>query len=279
MQKFVTWLDELICSTAWKIEAPKSYGLFHFIYAFGGVLLCVLLARRLSRLGEKGNKRLLFGIGLFLLIAEVYKQLLMYFNFGDRSIVWYAFPFQLCSIPMYFCLIAPFLKEGRLKNAMYCFMSTFNLLGGIAAVIEPSGVFGDCLMLTIHSCIWHMSLIFIGLYLVASGRGVKCIKDYRASVITFLVLCGIAFSLNVIFGEVSDWSINMFFVGPSRTTLVVFSTIYDKFGWVVSTALYIPVVCLGAYVIYLLIRLYQKKRDGQLGGKGKRRAVKVQSCL
>lgn len=261
MQKFWMWLDELICSTAWKIEPPRSYGWFHFVYAVGGVLLCLFLARRLSRLGEKGNRRLLFGIGMFLFIAEVYKQLLMYFNFGDHSIVWYAFPFQLCSIPMYFCLIVPFLKEGRVRNAMYCFMSTFNFLGGISAIIEPSGVFGDCLMLTIHSCIWHMLLVFIGLYLIASGRGVKNTHDYWVSVLTFLILCIVAFSINVIFGEISERSINMFFVGPWRTTLVVFSTIYDKFGWVVSTSLYIPVVCLGAYVVYLLIRLYQNCRN------------------
>jgi hypothetical protein len=46
----------------------------------------------------------------------------------------------------------------------------------------------------------------------------------------------------------------MFFVGPSNSSLAVFSWISETFGWYVSTLLYIPSVCLGAYLFFLLFK-------------------------
>ncbi|MBQ9082650.1 MAG: hypothetical protein IJY28_04020, partial [Clostridia bacterium] len=53
---------------------------------------------------------------------------------------------------------------------------------------------------------------------------------------------------------------NMFFVGPKESSLAVFSWFATQFGWYVSTALYIPSVCLGTYVIYLPFYHYKNKK-------------------
>ena len=52
----------------------------------------------------------------------------------------------------------------------------------------------------------------------------------------------------------------MFFVGPAKSSLIVFSWIAENLGWYVSTALYIPVVCLGAFLIFLPFHLHAKKK-------------------
>jgi hypothetical protein len=142
-------------------------------------------------------------------------------------------------------------------------MTTYNLLGGIMAFIEPSGVTHGYWTLTLHAYLWHMLLIFIGIYLIISGRFAKTKKDYLHATLTFLALCVVAFSINVIFRDVSGGSINMFFVGPSNSSLAVFKDISQKFGWYVSTALYIPTVMLGAFLVFLPAHLYAKKKSSR----------------
>ena len=263
MHTFSQILDRIISDTAWKMIPPKAYGGFHLIFTLVGVLLSILLAHRLRHLGERGNRRLLVSVGVFLMLTEVYKQLFYYYYIGDNSYQWWIFPFQLCSVPMYLCVIAPFLPDGKIKNGMYHFMTTFNLLGGLMAFLEPSGIIHEYWTLTLHAFIWHMTLVFIGFYLIASGRCAKRISDYRSASVTFLALAVVAFSINLIFRRVSEGTINMFFVGPSNSPLIVFSWISEKIGWYVSTLLYLPVVCLGAYLIFLPVHLYEKRKAAQ----------------
>ena len=257
------FLAQLISATAWEMEKPKAYGPFHLTFTVIGVALCILLARKFRKVGERGNRIILFSVGAFLAVTEVYKQLFYYYHIGNGSYQWWIFPFQLCSVPMYLCLIAAFLKPGKIRSGMYHFMTTFNLLGGLMAFIEPSGIVHEYWTLTLHAFIWHMLLIFIGAYLIASGRFAKTIKDFLSATVVFLSLCVVAFAINLIFWEASSGSINMFYVGPRYSPLLIFKDISLNCGWYVSTALYIPVVTLGAFLIFLPTWYYAKKRGLQ----------------
>lgn len=254
------FLRSLIEATAWEMEKPKAYGAFHLTFTLVGFALCVLLAWRLRNLGEKGSRRLLLGIGIFLIVTEIYKQLFYYYHIGGGAYQWWIFPFQLCSVPMYFCVIAPLLRRGRIRHAMFCFMTTFNLLGGAISFAEPSGLMHEYWTLTLHAFLWHMSLVFIGFYLIASGRGARNLRDYRDSVVTFLCLALVAFGINLCLFDVSGGSINMFYVGPRNSPLVVFKQISEAAGWYVSTLLYIPALCIGAFLVFLPRFLYERHR-------------------
>ncbi len=244
-------LQAFIELTAWEMEKPKAYGPFHLIWSVVGIALCILLAWRLRRLGDKGNRILLIFIGVFLTVSEVYKQLFYYYHIGAGSYQWWIFPFQMCSVPMYLCIVAPLLKKGRIQSGMYHFMMIYNLLGGIMALIEPSGIVHEYWTLTLHAFIWHTLLIFVGLYLGFSRRTEAKMSDFKLATFTLLGLFVIAFCINLIFWNVSGGDINMFFVGPKNSSLIVFSTIAERFGWYVSTLLYIPTVILGGLVIFL----------------------------
>ena len=63
-------LKNLILSTAWEMEKPPAYGAFHLTFTLVGFALCIFLAWRLRNLGEKGARRLLFGVGAFLIVIE-----------------------------------------------------------------------------------------------------------------------------------------------------------------------------------------------------------------
>lgn len=260
MSAFVETLDKLMEATAWKMTPPPAYGTFHLTFTVIGVALCFVLAYFLRNLSPRGHKTVLFCAGAFLVITEIYKQLFYYFYMNDNSYAYNIFPFQLCSVPMYLCIIAVFLKPGPVLNGIYGFMTTYNLLGGIMAFIEPSGITHKYWTLTLHAYLWHMMLIFIGIYLIMSGHFAKNRKDYFHATVTFLVLCAVAFCINLIFWEASAGKINMFFVGPRNSSLAVFKDIAKNFGWYVSTLIYIPTVALGAYLVYLPAHLYAKKK-------------------
>lgn len=257
-------IERFINFTTWEMTKPKAYGPFHLIFTFVGLAVLIFLAWKLRNIGERGNKILLISVSVFLMVTELYKQLFYYYHMEDHKYNFGIFPFQLCSVPMYLCLIAALIKPGKIQNGMYGFMTTFNLLGGIMAFIEPSGIVHEHLTLTIHAFLWHLSLIFIGAYLLMSGRYAKTIKDYLGAVATFVSLCALAFTINVSLWNVSGGDINMFFVGPRNSSLIVFKQISEMFGWYVSTLLYIPTVCLGAYLIFLPAHLRYKKKQKSL---------------
>lgn len=254
-------LDRWITSTAWTMEAPVAYSAFHILFTLGGFALCTLAAWKLRKVNDKVFRGILFTLGLLLAISEVYKQLFYFYAVEDNAYAWGDFPFQLCSIPMYLCLIAPLLKPGKVQKQMYTFMVLFNLLGGAIAFTEPSGLFHGYWFLTCHALAWHMFLVFIGLFICFSGRAGYEKKDYWGAVKLFVILCAIAFLINWGAQSFFDAKINMFFVGPGDSTIVVFKQISQWFGWYVSTAIYIPAVCLGAFLIFLPIHHIAKKKS------------------
>ncbi len=256
-----SWIEQFMASTAWKMTPPDAYGPFHLGFAVVGFTVSFLLARKLKNLTDRGNRILILGMGLFLVACELYKQLFYYYYIEGGSYAWGIFPFHMCSVPMYLCIIAPLLKKGKAQKGMYNFMMIYNLLGGFITFFEPSGINLSYWTLTLHAYIWHMSLVFVGLYLAFSGRGGKEMTDYKTATITFIILCGVAFCINLLCWDVSGGRTNMFFVGPADSSLVVFKWISKTFGWYVSTLIYIPVVCLGAYLIFLPFHLYHRKKQ------------------
>lgn len=260
MSAWVAFLDKVIGMTAWQMTPPPAYGAFHLSFTVVGIALCFLLSWRLRALSERGHRRVLFFSSMILILTEIYKQLFYYFYLNDNTYAYHIFPFQLCSVPMYLCLIACFLKPGPVRDGLYGFMTTYNLLGGLMAFIEPSGITHSYWTLTLHAYLWHMMLIFIGIYLIMSGHFAKKKKDFLRATVTFLVLCAVAFAINLLLRDVSGGNINMFFVGPSNSPLFFFKGVSGMFGWYISTLLYIPAVILGAFLIFLPARLYAKKR-------------------
>lgn len=262
MDQVIDTLTDVLALTAWEMEKPKAYGWFHILFMLIGFSLCFFLAWKLRKTGEKGNKAILLTIGIVLVVCEVYKQLLYELVVEpEPGYNWGNFSFQLCSIPMYLALLIPMLKPGRIRKALYGFLVNFNLLGGFVAFFEPSGLFHAHWTLTLHALVWHMLLVFLGAYVAFSGRGCNNIKDYWDTVKTFLILCLMAFGINCAFWQMSEGQIKMFFIGPGNSPIIVFKQISEMFGWYVSMALYIPVVCLGAYLVYLALRVVNQKMN------------------
>lgn len=259
-------LERFFDSIAWTMTPPPAYGSFHILYTLIGFALCAVVAWLLRKSGDKVLRMVLFGCGVFLTATEVCKQFFYYYAVNNNSYAWGDFPFQLCSIPMYMCLIAPWLKPGKVQRGMYSFMVLFNLLGGAISFAEPSGLLHEYWFLTVHALMWHMLLVFIGLLICFARMGGNEKADYTYGACTFLVLCVVAFGLNCFVQFGLGEHMNMFFVGPGNSPLAVFSSFSEWFGWYINTFIYIFAVCLGAYIVFSIIYLAQNKKL-PLGGK------------
>lgn len=252
-------LDSFFESISCPMTPPPAYGTFHILFTLIGFTVCGFTAWKLRHVSDKIAGKILFFCGLLLSLSEVFKQFFCYFVIAENTYHWGEFPFQLCSIPMYMCLFTPFLKQGKFQRAMFSFMVLYNLLGGAIAFAEPSGLLHEHPFLTAHSCIWHMLLVFVGLFLCISMRGGTTKADYYAATLTFVVLCGIAFALNCFVQFGLGQKMNMFFVGPGNSPIIVFKQFSEWFGWYINTPIYIFVLCLGAYVLFALIYWIRNK--------------------
>jgi len=242
-------LYELLEFTAWEMVEPKPYGLFHILFVLMGGGLCLWAAYGLRNVGERGHRLVLLAVGLFLAVCEVYKQLFHTYYLNHGLYNWSILPFQLCSVPMYLGLILAVLPGCRMSETMETFLGTYNLLGGLMALLVPPGLCHEYWTLTLHAFLWHLLLVFLGFYLTFSGRANYGTAAMKRATGLFVLLCAFAVFINMLLGEVSAGAVNLFYLGPSPTPQPVFKTITVYVGWKITAVLYMGCICFGAYIV------------------------------
>lgn len=242
---------EILSYSSWTMNKFKAYGFTHIFLFLFGLFISFTIAYYLRFSNEKKTDKILFRCGLFLALTEIYKQLFYIFYLNDGSYPYWIFPFQLCSVPMYLCLIIPFVKNEKIKQAIYNFMASFNLMGGFISFLEPSGLIHEYVSLTAHAFIWHMMLVFIGLLIIFTKRCAKSPKDFFTAVKVYLSFCLLAFIINLLFYKASNGSINMFFIGPAKSSIIVFKDICE-YSVLLSSILYMLASCIAAGSFYFL---------------------------
>ena len=148
--------------------------------------------------------------GILILLSELWKQWCLTYILNHRQYNWWYFPFQLCSMPIYLCLLLPGLKKGR--RTVVTFLADFALLGGIAVYLDPSDMLSPSVFLTLFSFLWHDLLIIIG---ILCGTSDAMQEDFRGALKMlglFGLLAGIAEMLNVTLSRYGELS--MFYLSP-----------------------------------------------------------------
>ena len=259
-------ITRILQATAWPMDPPAPYSPFHLCLLLAGIPLSILAACAAagSRKGKMAGKRktaaswdpLLFFCGLLLAISEIYKQLFLYEIVNGGRYDWWYFPFQLCSIYMYLCLLLPLLSFSGLQSlrlAVYTFLQDFGLLGGVMALLEPSGLMHPYWTLTLHGFLWHFMLIFLGLYCALRGRAGKEIRDFFRTVPLFLVCCVIATAINI--GSHPYGNADMFYISPYYPNgQIVFHQIALEIGVAAGNLVYLTGVLAGGFLFHLLCR-------------------------
>ena len=212
-----------------------------------------------------------FAFGILMLCSEVWKQFTLTFVIGGGRYNWWYFPFQLCSIPMYILLAYPWLRRSNTRRTLLTFLMCYCLLGGVAVFADTSGLHYPLRALTIHSYLWHILLIILGVtagitYLrllrankkkALFSRSLKTafpLRPFLYSSLLYLACCLIAELLNLSLDRFG--TINMFYINPDyQMQQVVFRDLLPILGNTGVILFYIASTILGAFILFLVWKL------------------------
>jgi len=221
-----------------EMNTPKPYGWFHWLWIILILISIVFLYKKKVNYNEKQLKRVLLIYGIVAFILELIKQVMWSFNYNSITnvviwdYVWYAFPFQLCTTPIFVSLICAFLKKGKIRDSLLSYMAFITILGSIATVIIPDSCFVSDTIVNIHTMWLHCGSLVVSIYLIMTKEVEIKIKNLINAILVFLIFIIIAEFLNIIVyhsGILNGETFNMFYISPYFiSTLPIFDIIQTK---------------------------------------------------
>lgn len=259
--------------TDWPVPfAHPMYGWYHILWlciAVGASVAAAFLARRKKDASGRDSacdKTVLF-FGILLLALEVYKQI--FCLRVNHPYNWNDFPFQFCSTPMFLMIPAALLKPGRVKEALYKFLAFYGCLAGVSVMFYPT-VISEAVYLTmiIHTMIWHVSMIVVGVYVIAArGYGKNLRKELLPGMAVLGVLIALATALNFLLPRLltGDPWINFFYISYAHgSSLPILHDIYRPgegiFKWALLLVCYFLAFSLGAALIFLAAKAAGRRK-------------------
>lgn len=233
-------------------EAPVMYGWFHLLFLALLVTVSAFMIQRYKNCDNKKSRHLILIFSSIMIVFEIYKQLVFSYQDGTWDYQWYSFPFQFCSVPMYIAFLAGIMKEGKVQNALYAFLGTFGLFGGLAVMLYPTDVFIPMLGISIQTMVHHGLQVVIGIHLLTSKKVRLSPKSIIPATAVFLVVVSMAFLMNIATHNLGE-TFNMFFLDwQEGSHLVILSTIQAKYGYFVFLMAYLFGFILAAFLILLI---------------------------
>ena len=256
-------LKSILEMTAWPMTPPTPYSAFHILLTILGVGAAVIGAsccrKKMQKAVQPANffRRLLFAVGFLLAAMELYKQAFLYLIEFNGHFDWWYFPFQLCSVPMYLCLMVPLLRSEKMFCDAAVFLQDFSLLGGVMALAVPPGLMHPYWTMTMHGFIWHFILLFLGLFCHMSGMVGRRAADYVRVLPLFFACCGIAVAINIAAGP--DGNADMFYLSPYHlSNQPVFHEISAAVGILPANLLYALAMALGGFLVHELCSVLRR---------------------
>jgi len=240
---------------------PAAFGPVHLAILAAIVVLSACAFFLMRKRAEKTLVWLLFGLGAFMIVTEVLKQIFVWFYVYERVPSAWFFPWQLCSMAMYLCVLVPFLK-GKAQETVLVFLASFSLLAAVFALVFPGDMLRPHILLFCHSFIYHAIMVVESLaaILILSRR--KKARFLPAAIL-FLLMSAVAEVINVVSYNLFPGrgrASNMFNITPYwPSTQPVFHDIAVKLGVVPEIIIYTAVIALASWGLFLLVNLIAGK--------------------
>lgn len=239
-----------------KMPEPTNYGWFHLLFMALIVTTTVLLCMFFKDCKDKTMRKIVLIFWLTITTLEVYKQFNFGFSVSENKLVWdyawYAFPFQLCSTPLYAMPFVVFLKDGKIRDAFIAYMGAFSFFGGLAVFFYPNDVFVETIGINIQTMVHHGTQVIIGIFLLVHQRKKLGIFHYLKAVPVFAGFSAIAILLNEItVASGLEDTFNMFYISRHYDcTLPVLSAIYPNVPYVVFLLMYLLGFVIVSIIMY-----------------------------
>ena len=250
----MNFFEKIISALQGEMETPTNYSWFHLMFMAIIIASTVLLCKFFKDADDKTFRRIVL-IGWIITVAlEIYKQLVFSMDVDGTTAVWdfrwYAFPFQLCSTPLYVLPFVAFLKDGKVRDAMIAYIATFSLFGGLAVFFYPNDVFIRTIGINIQTMVHHGLQVVFGIYFAIRDLKKLGYKYCLKAIPVFGALVSTALVLNLIMYRAIDETFNMFYISPYyECTLPILSEVYKVVPYIVFALIYILGFCLIAFII------------------------------
>lgn len=244
----------------WTMKTPTNYGWFHIMSLIIMIIVVVMIIKSLKGNPDRVVKKTLLGFSVISLTLELMKQGL--FTHVASAYQWYAFPFQFCSTPMYISLLCLFVKNQKIKEALYSFLAFYGLFGGLAVMFYPNDVYIDLVMIDIQTMLHHGGMVVVGFTLIFANKVDFKLRSLLKATYVFLGLVASALIFDLIAHKAGFGSFNMFFISPYVSNpFPILSTIHETQPYLVFLIIYIIGFGFAAFLMqkmgYWLNRLYQ----------------------
>ena len=212
------------------------------------------------KMSASTERKIFGGAGIFLLGTEIIKQLMLTFVVNGGKYYWWYFPWQLCSIPMYVCLIAAATKKKGVFDACLSYLATFGLMGGIAAFFDTTGFVLTHPLLTVHSYVWHFVIIGVGIFAAARRKSFY----FLPALLIYLGSAAIAEIINVAAYDAGLRPINMFYISPRYDfTMIVLKELVPVIGNTWTIVVYIITCIAGAFLLNAGEKFLRQKAEAK----------------
>ena len=155
----MNFFERILIGLKGKMPEPTNYGWFHLMFVVLAIAAIVLLCIFARNLKDKTFRRIIMWCWIVMLVLEIYKQLIYSVHEYDGQAYWryqwYAFPFQLCSTPLYLLPFVAFMKEGKVRDSIISFICTFAMFGGLVVFLYPNDVFVETIGINFQTMIHH----------------------------------------------------------------------------------------------------------------------------
>jgi hypothetical protein len=255
----MTFFKQAVVWLAHPIETPPpSYGAHHLIYVALFVVGTFVICYFLKNCSDKTMRRVTLFVWIPFVLMEIGNQLVFTYDAGWQY-PWEYFPFQLCSTPLYLMPLVAFTKEGKFRDAIMAFISTFAFFGGLVVFIYPNDVFCWFDYINHKTMLHHGTQILIGIFYFVYNRKKVNFAYFVRAIYVFVACCVVAIFINeigyaTIVKNDPEQMINMFYFSRHfGSHLPILSNIWQAVKDV-APVLFTPIYIVGFSVAALLMQ-------------------------
>ena len=248
------------------------------VFGLLSVIALVFIVRRFVK-NKKVLNLIIFGYGLLFLGLEIYHQInrYLFLKFYDFS----SFPFQFCSIPIYVCLILPFIRNEKVRDSFFYYLGIYCFVGGLFPLFlgQPSLCRWTDPLDVFRSFLWHILILQVSVIafahkpialdlktsykplLGAIGIFISCTIIAQICNVTLHYAGGINFPVTGKEPFKTPMSVSLndpdaagcFYISPYiQPTMIVYDMIWKKLGWALIWIIYVASFSLLAVIIYFI---------------------------
>lgn len=229
----------------------------HLISSVACALLAILFFIFLRKISDRALLILTRAFAIFFSVLEIAK-IIFKFAIGEGKYVDHWMPLFFCSLFIYALLMCGFGK-GMFKKIGCTFLTLGSTVAGAVFLIFPTTSLPDYPIyhfISIHSMLFHTSMILIGLIYIYKGY----VKPCKDSFVDYVIIVGLPIAISLVFNPV--FSSNLMIVSnPVNIPVDFVSAIYELSPLlykVLVILLYLTVPYFGNALVQFIIKKFQR---------------------